>query len=108
MAEQLQVFLCAVNIAVQPEQQIGACGVRGGVALGGMRPVQNIGCSVLVGDNNIGRIEVAMSQLGVLGHCIQTGVQIVTGGRVEIGLADLADHFVLQFGQKRAVLGLHL
>ena len=48
-----------------------------------------------------------MAQLGVPGHGIQAGMQIIARGGVEIRLPDLAVHLVTQLGQERAGLGLH-
>ena len=48
-----------------------------------------------------------MAQLVMLGHALQTGMQVIAGGGIQLALADLAIHLVLQLVQHRAGLGVH-
>jgi len=107
LAEQLQIFFRALHVALEPEAEVGAGCVGGGVALRGMAPVQNIRRSVL-GDDDVGGAEVTVAELAVLGHSLQAGVQVIAGGGIQIRLRDLAVHLILELGEQGAGLALHL
>ena len=96
-AEEIEIFLGPVDIAVKPEEQVSSRYVRRSVALRGVRPVENIRGAVF-GNDDIRRVEVAVAKFVVLGHGVKAGVEFVTNGRVEIGLRNLTIHFVFQLG----------
>ena len=93
-AEEGEVLRSHILIASQAEEEVGAGRVSRGVALRGVGPVQDVGRAVL-GDDDVGRIEIAMAHLVVLGHTFQTGMQVVAGSGIQLRLADLSVHLVL-------------
>ena len=107
-AEEVEIFVRKRRVAVQREEQEGARRVRGSVALRGVRPVDDVRLSVLVGDDDVAGVEVAVAHLVVLGHCFEAGVQIVTDRRGEIRLGDLAVHLVIEFVEQGSALGVYL
>ena len=48
-----------------------------------------------------------MTNLFVLGHTLKTGMKVVTGGSIQVGLADLAIHLILQLVEVCAGLAVH-
>ena len=71
-----------------------------------MGPVQDEGLAVVAQDDVLG-IEVAVAELLVVGHALQSRVQLVAGGGVQTGFVDLAVHLVLELAQQRAGLRVH-
>ena len=72
-----------------------------------MGPVDNVQSAVLVHDHVAG-VKIPVANLNVVVHGIQTGVQVIAGGRVQSGLADLPVHLVFQLRQQRRTLALDL
>ena len=72
-----------------------------------MRPVEDVPLSVGLQDN-VGRVEVAVADLLVDVHTRQAGVQLVAGGRVEVGGGNLALHLLRQAVEHRAGAGVNL
>ena len=72
-----------------------------------MRPVEDVPLSVGL-QNNVGRVEVAVADLLVDVHTRQAGVQLVAGGRVEVGGGNLALHLLRQAVEHRAGAGVNL
>lgn len=106
LTEQRQIFFGAFPVALQAEQQVGSGGIRGGVALSCVGPVQNVGGTV-TGNNDIGGVKITVADLTVLRRAVQMDMQVVAGGCVQSGGADLAVHFVLQLVQHGAGQGVH-
>lgn len=94
LAEQIKVLVGLGTVALQAEQQIGARHIGGSVALGGMRPVEDIQAAVL-GNDDVGRVEVTVADLVVLRHGFKARMKLIARGGVKIRLGDLAVHLIL-------------
>ena len=102
-AEHIEILLCAVDIAVQPEEQIRSCNVCGSISLRCVRPVYDIGRAVVC-DDDILRVEVAVAKFCMLRHTVKTGMKLIACCCVKIRLRNLAIHLVLQLCKERAAL----
>lgn len=69
MAEEVQVFLGQFFFALQIEHKVRSCRVGGSVALGSVRPVDDIVDAVFA-DDDVARTEIAVADLVVLGHTL--------------------------------------
>ena len=107
LAEQIEIFLRALDIACEPEQHIRSCHVRGSVALSCVRPVDKVRRTVVFYDD-IGRVEIAVAEFVVLGHTFQSRVQLIFYTFVKISQVYFPIHLVAEFSEQGAFFGLNL
>ena len=72
-----------------------------------MRPVNNEGCAVFGNDNVCGR-KITVANNACYAKLGKTELEIITNGRVQIRIGDLACHFVLKSCQKGRLFGVDL
>ena len=82
VAVELQISLGLV-LAVEGKEQVGGGNVGSRGALGSVCPVAHIELAV-VADDDVGGVEVAVADLELLGHTVQTLLKVVTRGGIEL------------------------
>lgn len=87
LAEEVEIFFRAFDIARKPEKHIRSCNVRRSVALRCVRPVDEVRRAVLF-HNDVGRVEIAVAELVVFGHALKPCVQFIFYTFVKISQVD--------------------